>query len=263
MNPSLTDAIVPAIEMSGVSVGAREEPETPVLEKIDWTVMPGEYWVIGGMHGAGKTALLSLAVGLTAPLQGRYRLYGQDMPAKGDQFLAERLRIGLVFDNGQLFHQLTIQENIALPLFYHRNLPDAELIKTVNAIIEWADLTPYASSLPGGVGREWLKRAGLARSLVLQPEALLLDNVLSGLDSRHVHWWLEALDELSAGGGPQDGRRLTVIAATQDLRPWRHRAAQFAVLQRGRLCVLGHHPHLSDLRDPLVKELLAEPLPAA
>jgi len=263
MSSSAPNPIVPAIEMTGVSLGSCDEPETAVLENIDWTVTPGEYWVIGGMHGAGKTSLLSLAAGLTAPLQGRYRLFGQEMPAKGDQFLAERLRIGLVFDNGQLFHQLTIRENIALPLYYHRNLPEAELEKIVHTILEWAGLTPSAGSLPGAVGRAWLKRAGLARSLVLQPEVLLLDNVLSGLDSRHVHWWLEALDELAAGRTPLGSRPLTVITAAEDLRPWRARAAQFAVLHQGRFRALGHHPQLSELDDPLLKELLAEPLPAA
>jgi ABC-type transporter Mla maintaining outer membrane lipid asymmetry ATPase subunit MlaF len=249
----------PVIELTGVTVGSRQEPDVPVLENVDWSVMAGEQWVIGGLHGSGKTDLLSMTVGLTPPLQGSYRLFGREMPVPGDQFLAERLRIGLVFDDGQLFHHLTIEENIALPLRYHRELAHGDFDHTVKTILEWSGLTAQAGRLPGRLGRTWQKRAGLARALVLQPEVLLLDNPMAGLDSRHVQWWLGALDEMSAGRGLAEGRPMTLVVTAEDLRPWRNRAAQFALLRKGEFCLLGHHPQLGLLPDPLVKELLSEP----
>ncbi|MGA2750454.1 MAG: ATP-binding cassette domain-containing protein [Verrucomicrobiota bacterium] len=253
---------VPVIEMTGVSVGSRANPDLPFLENVNWSVRPGEYCVIGGLHGSGKTDFLSLIAGLTPPLQGSYRLFGQEMPVQGDKFLAERLRIGLVFDGGQLFHRLTIEENIALPLRYHRILARADLDQSVNTMLELTGLSPQAGRLPGQAGRAWQKRAGLARALVLQPEVLLLDNPLGGLDSHHVQWWLGTLDQLSSGSRFFEGRPMTLVITAEDLRPWRNRPASFAILKKRQFCPLGHHPQLGRLTDPLVKELLAEPLGA-
>ncbi len=257
-NPGL-EPKVPIIEMTALSVGLRGGPDLPVLENVNWSVMPGEYWVIGGLHGSGKTEFLSMTAGLTPPWRGLYRLFGHEMPMQGDQFLTERLRIGLVFDGGQLFHHLTIAENIALPLRYHRELAQGDLDRTVKSILEWTELSPHAGHLPGRIGRAWQKRAGLARALVLQPQVLLLDNPLGGLDSRQAQWWLAALDQLSTGRGFFEGRPTTLVVAGDDLRPWRNRAAHFAILQKRQFCPLGHHPQAGILTDPLVKEMLAEP----
>ena len=249
----------PAIEMTALAVASRHDPASPVLEDVNWTVAPGQYWVLGGMHAAGKTDLLAMTAGLAPPLRGSYRLFGREMPATGDEFLSERLRIGLVFDGGQLFHHLTIEENVALPLRYHRDLARGDLAQSVKPILKATGLSPWAGRLSGTIGRAWQKRAGLARALALQPEVLLLDNPLGGLDPRHLQWWLEALDRLSAGHGLTEGRPMTLVVAAEDLRPWRNRAAHFAILQKRQFCPLGHHPHLAGLTHPLVKEWLAEP----
>jgi ABC-type transporter Mla maintaining outer membrane lipid asymmetry ATPase subunit MlaF len=252
----------PVVEMTAVTVGLREDPDQPALDDVNWCVNPGEYWVIGGLHASGKSDLLSMTAGLTRPLRGSFRLFGREMPVEGDQFLAGLLRIGMVFDGGQLFHHLTIQENIALPLRYHREMAGGDFAKTVKTILEMTGLSSQAAQYPGRLGRAWQKRAGLARALVLRPEVLLLDNPLGGLDWRHVQWWLDVLDQLSAGRGFFDGRPMTLVVAAEDLRPWKSRAAHFAILQKRRFCALGHHPELGRLTDPLVRELLAE-TPAA
>jgi ABC-type transporter Mla maintaining outer membrane lipid asymmetry ATPase subunit MlaF len=259
MDDSALHPNVPALAMTGLAVASRENPGAPILENVNWSVLAGEYWVLGGMHGAGKTDLLAMTAGLTPPLQGNYRLFGREMPVTGDEFLSERLRIGLVFDGGQLFHHLTIEENVALPLRYHRELAHGNLDRSVETILEATGLTPWAGRLPGTLGRAWQKRAGLARALALQPDVLLLDNPLGGLDSRHQHWWLETLGQLSAGRGFHEGRPMTLVVAAEDLRPWRNRAAHFAILQKHQFYPLGHHSQLADLAHPFVKELLAEP----
>ena len=251
---------VPVIEMTSLSMGSREDPDLPLLENVDWSVMAGDYWVIGGLHGSGKSDFLSMTAGLTPPLQGAYRLFGQEMPALGDQFLTERMRIGLVFDGGQLFHQLTVEENIALPLRYHRDLARGDLEQSVKTMLELTGLSPLARRLPANLGRAWQKRAGLARALVLRPEVLLLDNPLGGLDSRHAQWWLGALDQLATGRGFFEGLPMTLVVATEDLRPWRNRAAHFAVLEKRQFRPLGHYPQPGRLTDPLAKELMADGL---
>ena len=90
------------------------------------------------------------------------------------------------------------------------------------------------------------------------PEILLLDNPLGGMDLRHMMWWLDFLDQLSSGGGLLQGRKMTLVATGEDLRPWQNRAGNFAVLKQGRLMTLGRRNVLAGHSEPLVRELLAE-----
>ena len=258
--PSLTSA-PPVIEMKDVVVGSLQDAEQIVLEGVNWSVAAGDYWVIAGMHGSGKSDLISMTGGLMPPLHGDYRLFGHPMPIYGEELLPERLRLGLVFESGQLLHQLSIKENIALPLRYQRNLPWQEVEDRVTAMLELTELSPYANAMPGALGRNWQKRAGLARALMLEPEVLLLDHPLGGLDLRDASWWLNFLDQLATGQGFSRGRRVTLVVTAEDLRPWRDLACSFAILKKQRFIVLGHRPKFKDHEEPLVKELLAEELP--
>jgi ABC-type transporter Mla maintaining outer membrane lipid asymmetry ATPase subunit MlaF len=252
----------PVIEMTGVGVGSQQDLEARVLEDVNWSVAEGDYWVVAGMDGSGKTDLILMTGGLMPPRSGSYRLFGHDMPIYEEELLPERLRLGLVFDGGQLFHHLTVAENIALPLHYHRNLTRQQGADRVHAMLELTELSPLAESMPGALGRNWQQRVGLARALVLEPEVLLLDNPLSGLDLRHAGWWLDFLDQLSAGNNNWcNGRRVTLIATAEDLRPWRNQAGQFAILQKQRFLAVGQREKLAGHSESLVRELLAETIP--
>src|ERR1039458_6191282 len=112
--------------MRGVTVGAMRDASFTVLENVNWSVAAGEFWVIAGQEHSGKSDLLMLAAGLMPPASGSYKLFGNDTRYFGEAELAERLRVGFVFQGGNLFNQLTIAENVALPLRYQKNLtPDA------------------------------------------------------------------------------------------------------------------------------------------
>ena len=175
----------PAIKMRDVTVGPPHDVTLPGLTAVNWTVAPGEFWVVAGLQHSGKTDLLMLAAGLLPPQAGSYELFGRETREFGEAELAERLRVAYVFENGRLFGGLTIAENIALPLRYHRNLAEAEAESETRALLERLELTPFAGLMPARVSRDWLKRAALARALVLQPQVLLCDNPLSGLGRRH------------------------------------------------------------------------------
>ena len=256
MDGTSAKAAMTAIEMTQVAVGSMQEPETVVAEEINWTVQAGDYWVIGGLQGSGKSDFLMMTGGVVPPLRGRYLLFGEEMPIFDDARLKQRLRLGLVFDGGQLFNHLTVRENVALPLRYHRNLTAGEAEAQVQPVLEAMDLTSLADSTPGALGRNWHKRVGLARALMLKPEVLLVDNPLAGLDLRHAHWWLEFLGRLSTGDKLMGGRPLTLVMTSADLRPWKGQARQFAVLQKHRLSVLGTWERLEAASAELVQELL-------
>lgn len=254
--PTPPVSAAPVIEMSNVTFGSMQDPERIVGENLEWIVQARDFWVIAGLQGAGKTDFVMMTGGVMAPLSGTYRLFGETMPIFDDKRLVERLRLGLVFDGGQLLNHLTVAENVALPLRYHRNLSAAEARPLVMPVLELMDLAQWADSTPGAIGRNWQQRVGLARALMLKPEILLVDNPLGGLDLRHSSWWLHFLRELAKGHSLLDNKPLTLVATTADLRLWRGVAEQFAVLRQRKFVVLGAWPQVEAAAPDLTRELL-------
>jgi ABC-type transporter Mla maintaining outer membrane lipid asymmetry ATPase subunit MlaF len=245
--------------MFGVSVAALRGGAVTV-EDVDWSVAPGEFWVVAGPEHSGKSDLLMLAAGLTSPVAGRSQLFGQDLSDLGGGDPAARRRAGFVFQGGHLFNRLTVAENVALPLQYGRNLSLAEAAPEVQALLERLELTPLADVQPARLAPHWRQRAALARALILRPELLLLDNPLSGLGARQAQWWLRVLDRLADGDGLPGGLPMTLVVAADDLRPWRHSRRQYSLLRDRRFIPLGGWSGVESAADPVVKELLAIPL---
>ncbi|HLZ54647.1 MAG TPA: ATP-binding cassette domain-containing protein [Verrucomicrobiae bacterium] len=248
------------IEMREVSVGAMRDISFVVLEEVSWSVAPGEFWTVAGQPYAGKSDFLMLTAGLMAPVKGECKLFGMDTRTFGEAKLAERLRVGLVFSGGQLFNQLTIRENVALPLQYHHDLTPAAAAQAAETLLELLELAPLADLAPTSVSDNWRQRVALARALMLKPKVLLLDNPLAGLGTRHLHWWLRCLDRLARGHDWCDGRPMTVVVTTDDLRPWRNADRKFALLRDKKFFPLGGWNDVESANDPVVKELLAVPL---
>jgi len=245
----------PLIEMRGVAIPSQAYPDQAALQDVNWTVRRGEYWVIGGMHGSGKTDLIAAAAGIVMPLAGQYLMFGKEMPLAGLELLAHRLRMGLVFERGQLLQNITLLENITLPLRYHRPETDPG---EVTAMLEATELMNLADRLPESVSRSWQKRAGLARALLMRPDILLVDNPLNGLDPRHSRWWMRFLQETSVGHALLSRKPMALVVTTEDLRPWRNFDAHFALVQNARFLPLGRLGDISGHSQPLVGELLAE-----
>jgi ABC-type transporter Mla maintaining outer membrane lipid asymmetry ATPase subunit MlaF len=257
MNASPETSTRLAIDMRGVSAGSMRDLNTIVVEEVNWSVAPGDFWVIGGLQGAGKSDFLMLTGGMMAPVSGTYCFLGQQMPIFEDDRLKDRLRLGFVFENGQLFNHLTVSENVSLPLRYHRNLSKAEAAAETQKVLELTELAPWADSTPGAIARNWQRRVGLARALMLRPEVLLLDNPLAGLDLRHRAWWLNLLAQLSRGHDWIERRPMTLVVTTNDLRLWRGGARQFSILKDKHLVVLGSWAQVEAANDELVRELAA------
>ena len=251
--------IPPVIEMCGVDVGALRDQTLTVVADVNWSVTPGEFWVVAGQQQSGKSDLLMLAAGLMTPVRGSCRVFGCDTKNFGEAQIAERLRVGFVFAGGQLFNPLTVAENVALPLRYRKNLSAAAVARDVDALLEQLELAPFADAMPANLSANWRQRAALARSLILQPELLLLDNPLGGLGGRHRQWLRNFLDQLGRGHEFFGGRPLTIVASTDDLRPWRDAQKKFAVLHEKNFSVAGSWDELAADQNHAVKELLDEP----
>ncbi len=256
MESATSSQEIPVIEMRDVCAVSLRDQSTVIVEEVNWTVTGSDYWVVAGLQGSGKSDFLTMTAGLMAPVFCIYRFLGQAMPIFDEQRLRHRLRLGLVFETGQLFNHLTVMENVVLPLRYHYDLPKAEAQEQVRELLEIMELGPWADSTPGAIGRNWQKRVGLARALALKPELLLLDNPLGGLDLRHAYWWQTFLNHLSKGHSLMNGRKTALVVTAADLRPWKGRARQFAILREKKFSVLGTWSQLEAASSELLQELL-------
>ncbi len=248
----------PVVEFEHATIPSLRDYSMPVLQDVSWRVCEGEYWAIAGLARTGKTNLILTAAGVLRPLRGACRLFGREFsPGYEQEHLKERLQIGVVFDGGQLLHHLTLAENVALPLAYHATEgADETVAQRCAALLEFTGLLRWANVRPADVNRSWQQRFGLARALALRPKVLLLDNPLSGLDPRDLNWWLETLALLAAGHPICDGRPLTLVVTGDDLRPWRERAQQFALVSDGAFQTLGSRADIAAHPEPLLRELL-------
>ena len=247
------------IELIATDVPSRLNRERVAIPGLNWTVLEHEFWVVGGLPGTGKSDLLAMIAGMTLPLGGVCRVLGEALAGSdAPEDLPRRLRVGMVFEQGgRPFNQLTVWENVALPLYYHRSWEESRIEQFVMDWLKAMEMWEWRGRLPLALTPPWRQRMALARALVLQPELLLLDNSLTVLDPSHTRWWMEFLGQLSEGHALLENRPMTLVATTDDFRPWRHPACQFAVLQDQQLRPLGNRDAVCRQDEPLLRELLA------
>jgi phospholipid/cholesterol/gamma-HCH transport system ATP-binding protein len=244
--------------MQDVTVSHPRTPRLPLLTGVDWQVQTGDFWVVTGMQGSGKTALLETAAGLHPRLAGDLRVLGEDMAPGGSADHPEfRRRVGLVFDGqGRLFTGLTVFENVALPVCYHDNASLEAVTPWVQELLLALELDRIPEVGAGKLGRSWARRVALARALALKPELLLLDTPLTGRDAAHLRWWRTFLLRLRAGHPLLGGVPLTLVVASDEVRPLLSMGSQFALVHDGQWRVVGDRAALERAEEPLVRELL-------
>ncbi|MDA1272930.1 MAG: ATP-binding cassette domain-containing protein [Verrucomicrobia bacterium] len=235
---------VPLIEMTDATVSAGESSEIAVVESVNWKVMAGEFWIVSGPPGSGKSNLLLTAAGLLRPASGVHRLFGSNLAEMNEgDLVSSRMRVGFVFGNdGRLFHHMTVAENVAFPLCYHRNCRTAEVRERVASVLKETDLSAHSNRYPRNLNRYLCLQAALARALVLNPELILLDEPLNGAAANEAAWWHEMLGRLGRGNVFPWGRPATFVIGTNDIRNWSAHGNRFARLQKRRFCLVAENP---------------------
>jgi ABC-type sulfate/molybdate transport systems ATPase subunit len=147
---------------------------------------------------------------------------------------------------------------VALALCYHEACEFGGVRERVESVLERTGVTAWADRYPQRLSRSLRQRVALARALAQGPDVLFLDNPLGALDAGQTRWWIEFLRQWMAGVSAVDGSPLTLVVASDDLRPWLTAARQFGVIRGRRWESLGGADAIRGSRDGLVRDLLAE-----
>jgi putative ABC transport system ATP-binding protein len=205
------------IRLDGVSkIFYTDEVETHALAGVHLEIGRGDYIAIAGPSGCGKTTLLSLLGLLDSPTEGRYSLEGEDV---SNLSAAERARvrnrqIGFIFQAFNLIGDLTVYENVELPLTY-RGMSSGERKERVQAALERVGMAHRTKHYPAQLSGGQQQRVAVARAIVGKPAILLADEPTGNLDSKNGEAVMDLLKELHDDGA-------TICMVTHDPRYARH-----------------------------------------
>jgi putative ABC transport system ATP-binding protein len=205
------------IEMNGITkVFYTDEVETHALAEVSLTIARGEYVSISGPSGCGKSTLLSILGLLDTPTEGRYLLNGRRVE---DLTMAERAHvrnreIGFIFQSFNLIGDLSIYENVELPLTY-RGMGSAERKERVLAALERVEMSHRAKHLPSQLSGGQQQRVAVARAVAGSPSILLADEPTGNLDSKNGEAVMSLMRELHQEGA-------TICMVTHDPRYAQH-----------------------------------------
>jgi len=205
-----------------------------VLKGVTLAVEPGEIMVIMGGSGSGKSTLLRHLLGLQQPTSGTIRLLGEDINAIGARRLVDlRRKMGVAFQGGALFSSMTVGENIMLPLREHTRLDESTMRIMMRLKLDFVNLAGCEDLMPAQLSGGMIKRAALARAIVMDPRLLFLDEPSAGLDPVVA----ASLDELILKLREATGMSFVVV--THELDSAFKIADRIAVLDQGSILVCG------------------------
>ncbi|MBK9762226.1 MAG: ABC transporter ATP-binding protein [Flavobacteriales bacterium] len=186
--------------------------ETTALNAVDIAIARGEFVAIMGPSGCGKSTLLNIVGLLDAPSSGAYFVNGDDVSGFNERKRAELRKntIGFVFQSFNLIDELTVEQNIELPLIY-TNLPKAERKQRTQEAMERMNIVHRAKHFPQQLSGGQQQRVAIARAVVNRPQLILADEPTGNLDSAMGEEVMDLLTELNKGG-------TTVIIVTHSMR---------------------------------------------
>ncbi len=189
-----------------------DEVETRALRDVTLSIERGEYVSIEGPSGCGKSTLLSIIGLLDTPSSGSYALNGHNVESlsTGDRAAIRNREIGFIFQNFNLIGDLTVEENIELPLAY-RGVTKTERRRRIKDVMERVDIGHRARHYPAQLSGGQQQRVAVARALAGNPSVLLADEPTGNLDTTNGDAVMELLAELHEGGS-------TIIMVTHDRR---------------------------------------------
>ena len=225
--------------------------ERTILNGISLDVDPGEIMVIMGGSGSGKSTLLRTLLGLKQATAGTIKLLGKDItqiPASELHML--RRSMGVAFQGGALFSSMTVGENVQLPLREHTAL-DEQTIQIMSRMkLEVVNLAGFEDLMPAELSGGMIKRAALARAVVMDPKLLFFDEPSAGLDPVVA----AELDDLILR--LRDALNITIVVVTHELESAFKIADRIAVLDEGKMLKVGTLNEIRNTSNQRIQDLL-------
>ena len=178
-----------------------DEIESTALNEVSFEIKKGEFVSVMGPSGCGKSTLLNILGMLDKPESGSYEFNGEEVANLNEKgrSLVRKGNIGFIFQNFNLIDELTVFENIELPLIYNK-VSSSDRKKRVNELIEKIGIAHRASHFPQQLSGGQQQRVAVARALITRPNLILADEPTGNLDSSHGNEVMELLCELNEAG---------------------------------------------------------------
>jgi phospholipid/cholesterol/gamma-HCH transport system ATP-binding protein len=225
-----------------------------VLDDVSFEVSAGEAFCLVGRSGVGKSVTLKLLIGLLKADAGQIFIHGTAIGDLNETKLGEvRKKVGFLFQDGALFDSISVADNVAFPLRRHTKKPNKEIQAIVHDKLEQVELADEGKKMPSELSGGMRKRVGLARSLVLDPSILLVDEPSSGLDritAAEIYQLLRSLKET---------QHVAQVVVTHNVSGAKELASCFAVLQEGKIVATGALDELAQSENSLVRDLVSIP----
>jgi len=223
-----------------------------IWSDVTLTLPPGEITALLGPSGTGKSVFLKSLMGLIRPEEGTCVVNGVDMVrAKESQRLDLRKRFGVLFQDGALFGSMSVYDNVAFPLRSHTHKTEAEIRQIVNDKLDLVGLLGQEHKLPGEMSGGMKKRAGLARSLVTEPEIILCDEPDSGLDPVRTANLAQLLLDVNAQTDA------TMLVVTHNIELARTLPDNLGMLYRRHLVMFGPREEFLLTDHPVVSQFMS------
>jgi len=225
--------------------------DTEILHGVDLTVHSGEVMVIMGGSGSGKSTLLRHLLGLEQATSGSVEILGEDITRLSARAMyALRKRIGVSFQGGALFNSMTVAENTEFPPHEHTELDEATIRIMGRIKLELVNLGDKSHLYPAELSGGMIKRAALARAVVMDPRLLFFDEPSAGLDPVGA----AELDELILQ--LRDALQITIVLVTHELESAFGIADRITVLEDGHILVSDTVEAVRDSDSERVQNLL-------
>jgi phospholipid/cholesterol/gamma-HCH transport system ATP-binding protein len=267
---------VPAVEFDRVSIAF---DDLVVLRDLSFRVEQGRMRILLGASGSGKSVVLKLTLGLLRPDAGRIFVNGRRIDTLSErELLGLRADIGMLFQESALFDSLTVGENVGYRLAEETDMPQADVDRRVQDVLQFVGLGEYGDRMPSQLSGGQRRRVALARAMASKPSLLLLDDPTVGLDPIIATTVTDEIIKV------RDLERVAAIVVTHQIRDAHyvatHRAvrgadgvaivpdegpgppgADFFVLHEGRIHFEGSADELLSSKDPFLEDFLAMTLP--
>ena len=225
--------------------------ERLILDGITLTVPRGKVTALMGASGGGKTTVLRLIGGQYRAQSGSLTFDGQEVAAlNAPNLYAVRRRMGMLFQFGALFTDLSVFDNVAFPLREHTDLSESMIRDIVLMKLEAVGLRGARDLMPSEISGGMARRVALARAMALDPELIMYDEPFAGLDPISLGTAARLIRQLN------DTLGLTSIIVSHDLDETFHIADQVIVLANGKIAAQGTPDEVRHSTDPLVKQFV-------